>query len=89
MKVKLHVVPNSSENKICGLYGDALKIKVKAPPVDGKANKEIVKVLAELIDVPTQDIEILHGSTGQKKLVEINLSPQKELDFKKKYLSNK
>lgn len=86
MKLKLHVVPNSSENKICGLYGDALKIKVKAPPVDGKANKEIIKVLSELINVPTQDIEILHGSTGKKKLVEIKMNSEQEIDFKQKYL---
>jgi len=85
MKLKLHVVPNSSENKICGLYGDALKIKIKAPPTEGKANEEIISFFSGLLSIPNRDIKILHGSTGQKKLIEISISPEQELYWKNQF----
>jgi len=73
MKLKLHVIPNSSQNQICGWHGDALKIKITAPPVDGKANKEIVRFLASCFNVSNKDVTILHGDTGKTKLVEIKI----------------
>jgi len=73
MKLKLHVIPNSSQNQICGWHGDALKIKIAAPPVDGKANKEIVRLLALCFNVSNKDVTILHGDNGKIKLVEIKI----------------
>lgn len=75
MKLKLRVVPNSSQNQICGWYGDALKIKITAPPADGQANKETKRFLAECFCVSYRDITILHGDTSQTKLVEIKIDP--------------
>jgi len=59
--------PNSSKNKIAGLYGDdALKINIKAPAVEGAANKELIKFISKQFKVPKSEIEI-KGETSKKK----------------------
>ena len=50
--LKIKAVPNSSKNEICGLFDDALKVKIKAPAVENKANEELVKFFAKLLKVP-------------------------------------
>ena len=66
---KVFVQPRSSKNTICGLHGDALKIKLTAPPVDNAANQMCTKFLAKLLGVPKSSIEILSGQTGRTKQV--------------------
>ncbi|QCT94134.1 YggU family protein [Caminibacter mediatlanticus TB-2] len=61
--------PNSSKNKIAGLYGeDAIKINIKAPAVEGAANKELIKFLSKMFKVSKNDI-IIKGETSKKKQV--------------------
>ncbi len=60
--------PNSSKNKIAGIYGDSLKINVKAPAVEGAANKELVKFVAKEFKVPKSQIS-LKGETSKKKVL--------------------
>lgn len=66
-----HIAPNSSRTEIVGLHGDSLKIKIKAPAQDGKANEELVRFLSEKLNVPKRNIEIVKGHTQKKKFVEI------------------
>ncbi len=56
---------------IQGLHGDALKIRVAAPPVDGRANEEIMRFLAEKFDVPLKSISILGGASSRLKRFQI------------------
>lgn len=83
MKIKFLIVPNSSENKLSGVHGDAIKLKIKAPPVDGKANKEIISYLAEILNLSKKQISIKHGDTGRSKLVEIDVDASLEAEIKK------
>lgn len=78
MNIKFYIQPNSSENKICGVHGDAIKLKIKAPPVDGKANKEIIEFLSDYLSLSKSHIEIKHGDTGRNKLVHLNISKDLE-----------
>lgn len=78
MKIKVYVQPNASVTKIIGKHDGALKIKVKAPPVDGKANKEIIEYLSELLSLPKKSISISHGETGRHKLIEIDIRSAEE-----------
>ena len=61
------VQPKSSEEKIVGIVGDAMKIKLKAAPTDGKANKQLTKFLAKLFAVKQDAVTIINGSHGRKK----------------------
>ncbi len=66
---KVFVQPKSSKNMITGSYGDALKIKLTAPPVDGAANKMCIKFLAKCLKVPKTSLEIISGHTSRTKYV--------------------
>ncbi len=85
IRIQLHVQPRASKTRIIGEHGDALKIAIQAPPVDGEANDAIIQFFKKLFDRPARDIEILSGETGRKKSVFIaNLTPEEAL---KKLLS--
>jgi len=71
IKLTVFVQPKSAKNQIIGLHNGALKIKIAALPVDGKANTELTNYLAQLLDIPKRQIEILKGDTGRNKIVEI------------------
>ncbi len=58
--------PNSSKNKIAGIYGDAIKVNIKAPAVEGAANKELIKFISKTFKIPKSEIEI-RGETSKKK----------------------
>jgi len=69
---KVHVIPGSKSNQIVGYMDDgSLKIKLKAKPVEGKANKELIKYLAEILEIKDSEIEIDSGFTSRNKLVRI------------------
>ena len=71
LKFNIYVQPRSSRNQVVGLYGDALKVKIKAPPVEGAANKMCIAVLAKILNVPKSAIEILSGHASRTKRVQI------------------
>ncbi|MDY6905127.1 MAG: DUF167 domain-containing protein [Thermodesulfobacteriota bacterium] len=70
----VQVVPKSSKNKIMGNHGGALKIKITAPPVEGKANAMCVKFLAKQLGVPRSMISITAGTTAKKKEITISIN---------------
>jgi hypothetical protein len=65
----VRVVPRSSRNAVQGWLGDALKVRLTAPPVDGKANRALGDFLAERLGVPRSRIRILSGDSGRTKRV--------------------
>jgi uncharacterized protein (TIGR00251 family) len=65
------VQPRASSTELAGTYGDALKIRLAAPPVDGAANEALVLFLAKLFGVARHDVRILVGENARSKLVEI------------------
>jgi uncharacterized protein len=67
----LRVQPRASRNAIAGVMGDAVKLAITAPPVDGKANQAVVEYLAELFDVAKSSIAIVSGETGRNKLIAV------------------
>lgn len=69
----LHILvqPKASEDRIVGFHGDALKVKVTAPPTGGKANQRLIKVLAKRLNIAQSHIEIIQGRTSRKKVLRI------------------
>lgn len=67
----VHVVPRARTTDVAGRHGDALKIRLAAPPVDGAANDELVRFLAERLSVPRSAVTIAAGQTGRRKTVRI------------------
>lgn len=70
MAVSVKAVPRSSKAGIDGLYGDeALKVRIKSAPVDGKANKELVETMADAFGIAKSRVEIVSGGTSKHKRV--------------------
>ena len=65
--LKLHVQPRAKENKIIGIHDDTLKLKIKSPPVDNKANKEIVSFLANEFSLSKSNVELVSGQLSRDK----------------------
>ena len=65
------MVPRARTTGVAGRHGDALKIRLAAPPVDGAANDELVRFLAEQLAVPRSAVTITAGGTGRRKTVKI------------------
>ncbi len=68
----VRVVPRASKSEIVGEHDGALKVRIAAPPVDGAANDELVKLLAKTFDVSRSEIEILKGQTSKNKQVKVS-----------------
>lgn len=68
----LRIQPRASRDEIAGPYGDSLKVRITAPPVDGKANAYLLRYLAGIFDVPLASVELLSGETGRDKRVKIS-----------------
>ena len=69
--LNLHIQPRASKNEVCGIQGDALKIRLTSPPVDGAANKLCCEFLAKLFHVSKSSVEIISGETSRHKRVKI------------------
>ena len=70
--LKLRIVPNAKRNAVAGERGDAVKVKVAAPAVEGKANDALLKFLAETLAVHPRDIAIIAGEKSRDKLVTVS-----------------
>ncbi len=75
--LNVRVVPRASKNGIQGILGDALKVRIQAPPVEGKANAYLIKFLSKHWKIPRRNIEILSGETGRNKRLRISNPPTK------------
>jgi uncharacterized protein (TIGR00251 family) len=72
----LHVQPGASRTEYAGLHGDAHKIRLAAPAVDGRANEALIAFLAAAFGVAKRDVTIASGASGRRKIVRIS-SPSK------------
>jgi uncharacterized protein (TIGR00251 family) len=66
-----HIQPGAKHNQIVGLHDRRIKIQLKAPPVDGKANQALCRYLAEICAIPVSRISIRQGLSNRKKTIEI------------------
>jgi uncharacterized protein (TIGR00251 family) len=69
VEIRIHIQPRASKTGIVGLYGQALKIRIAAPPVDGQANAELCRFLARQLGVPQQFVQVISGFSSRQKRV--------------------
>jgi uncharacterized protein (TIGR00251 family) len=67
----VRVQPRASKSGVAGELDGVLKLRLAAPPVDGEANEELIRLLAKLFDAPRQRVAILSGQTSKNKVVSI------------------
>ncbi|MDB5302148.1 MAG: hypothetical protein JWO87_3811 [Phycisphaerales bacterium] len=78
--LNVKVVPGAKRDRVVGRYGDGVKVQVSAPPEDGKANRAVVQVLAEALDVKASQVEISRGHSQARKVVSVQGLDQMTLD---------
>lgn len=71
IRLAVQITPNAKKSEVLGIVDDALKIKLNAPPVDGKANDALIRYIADVLHVPKSAVSITHGTSSKKKLLEI------------------
>jgi hypothetical protein len=77
--VKVYLQPKSSKNEIVGPYRDGIKVKVTAPPTEGKANNVLIRFLAKELSISPSRIEILKGLHSREKTLKISGMVNQEL----------
>ena len=77
--VTIQTTPNAPRSEVVGWMGDRLKVKVKAPAVEGKANAELLRFLAEHFRVKLNTVEIVRGETSRTKIVRFETLVETEL----------
>lgn len=70
--LQVHAVPRAARNAIHGLHGEALKIRLRAPPVSGRANRALLDFLSELLKIPASQLTLVSGASGRHKRVLIS-----------------
>ncbi|BDU52178.1 DUF167 domain-containing protein [Limnohabitans sp. INBF002] len=70
--VDIHVIPNASRTQADGSHDGALRVRLHAPPVDGKANLALIAWLADALGVAKRDVELVRGQTSKRKQLRIN-----------------
>src|SRR5881296_1705697 len=77
--ISIRVQPRASRNAVVGWTGDTLNIRLSAPPVEGAANAACLEFLADLLDVPQSQLEILQGARSRNKVIRITGLSQEEV----------
>jgi uncharacterized protein len=72
LAVKIH--PRAKKNAITGEVGDALKLDLTAPPIEGRANQACIEFFANLLKVPRSSVTIASGQTSRRKVIRVGLS---------------
>lgn len=69
--LEIKAVPNAPRNAVVGWLGDALKVKVHAPALEGRANEELCEFLADALDLPRRAVTVLRGDKSRQKVVRL------------------
>jgi uncharacterized protein (TIGR00251 family) len=69
IRLRVHVQPHASQNRVVGIHGEALKIALTAPPVEGAANAALLRFLARLLAIPLSSVILLGGEKSREKHV--------------------
>lgn len=67
----VHVQPGARRSEVAGVHGDAIKVRLAAPPIEGRANDELVRFLAQAFGVAQRQVAIVRGETSRGKVVRI------------------
>lgn len=70
-RLEIKAIPNAPRNEVIGWLGDALKVKIHAPALEGKANQELCEFLASTLGLHKRAVRLLQGETSRKKVIEI------------------
>lgn len=72
IRLSVQVSPNAKKTEVSGVAGDVLRVRLHAPPVDGKANEELIRFIAERLGLPKRVVQLASGHANKRKLLHID-----------------
>lgn len=72
VRISVQLAPNARQNEICGIHDGALKIRLQAQPIEGRANEALLRFLADRLGVAKSAVTLLHGHTSKRKVVSVS-----------------
>ena len=79
-RIEIKAVPNAPRSEVVGWLGEALKVKIHAPALEGKANQELCGVLAKKLGLPKRSVRLAQGDTSRRKLIQIDGLSREEVE---------
>lgn len=70
--ISVLIQPNSKKTEIQGIHDNKLKIRIHSPPVDGKANEEVIRYFSKILEIKKNQVDIIKGHTDKNKLIQIS-----------------
>ncbi len=70
-RLRLRIVPNAKRSEVAGAYGEAIKVKVAAPAVEGKANEALLEFLANALGIPKHALSLVAGEKSRDKVIHV------------------
>ncbi len=86
--LNVFIQPRASRNQVAGLHGEALKLRLTAPPVEGAANRMCIAFLAEMLDLPKSALEIVAGHANRHKQVRVRPVSGRSIEALKKKIDD-
>ncbi len=71
-RLEVKVIPGAARDEVAGTMGNAVKIKLRAPPVEGRANEALIEFLSARLDLPRRGLSLVRGDTSRQKLLRID-----------------
>lgn len=71
VRIAVHAQPGAKKTEVAGIHGDALKVRVHAPPIEGRANDELIRFLADALGVPRSKVTLFRGDKSRSKVFEV------------------
>ena len=72
IRLAVQIMPNAKKSEVVGVLDDALKIRLQAQPIEGKANEALIRYIAARLNLPKSAVQITHGLTNKRKILEVN-----------------
>ena len=79
--VDIHVIPNASRTQADGAHDGALRVRLHAPPIDGKANSALIAWLADTLNISKRHVELIRGQTSKRKQLRVNAAACDKADW--------
>lgn len=76
LKIAIYATPGAKATQVAGMHENALRLRLAAPPVDGKANSALLAWAAQTFDVAKKQVELLHGAASRQKVIQIVFSTE-------------
>jgi uncharacterized protein (TIGR00251 family) len=71
-RITVRLTPRASRDEVLGFQGEVLRVRVKAPPVEGRANEALLRLLAKVLEIPRSSLAIVWGQTSRDKIVAVD-----------------